>query len=247
MNPSKVREILNGLIEELNLPIYIYDSGPKVIIGHSNRNTNKRERAEKIVEEWMDGEILSHCISVGRTVAESDKLTTRLALDTHRSSEVKTILKSLITEQSLPLKVTDCGYRLEILIDEGVDYRSEEMITLESMYEKEGLEIPVRHNGFGIRHKEDDTEVQFSDAETLTKHLTSLLIEYGLHVKLLHIGFQVHKKQEDEIDIAEVQELTNRLETMVGIRYVQGGHGYIVPGLDTDIHWTHADINTALP
>ncbi len=245
MNPSKVEEILNGLIEELNLPIYTYDCGPKVVIGNSDSKT--RERAEEIVKEWMDGNHLSHGISVGRTVTEHDKATTRLALDTHRSSEVKAILESLITEQALPLKVTDCGFSLDILIDEDVDYRSEEMMTLESMYEKEGLDIPVRHNGFGLRHKEDDTEVQFADAETLAKHLASLLIEHGLHVKLLHIGFQVHKKQEDEIDIAEVEELTNRLETMVGIRYVQGGHGYIVPGLDTDIHWTHADITTALP
>ncbi len=244
MNPSKVEEILNSLIDELNLPINISESGPKVII---NSDSATRERAEEIVKEWMDGEHLSHGISVGRTVAEIDKLTTRLALDTHRSSEVKTILKSLITEQALPLKVTDCGFQLEILIDENVDYRSEEMITLESMYEKEGIDIPVRHNGFILRHKEDDTEVQFSDAETLAKHLASLLIEYGLHVKLLHIGFQVHKKQENEIDIAEVEELTNRLENMVGIRYVQGGYGYIVPGLDTEIHWTQADITTALP
>lgn len=244
MNPSKVKEILNGLIEELKLPIRISESGPKVII---NSDSATRERAEEIVKEWMDGDHLSHCISVGRTVAEIYKLTTRLALDTHRSPEVKSILESLIAERKLPLEVTDCGFRLEILIDDGVDYRSEEMMTLESMYEKEGLDIPVRHNGFHLYHKEDVTEVQFADAETVAKHLASLLIEHGLHVKLLHIGFQVHKKQEDKIDIAEVEELTNRLEAMVGIHYVQGGYGYIVPGLDTEIHWTQADITTALP
>ena len=34
------------------------------------------------------------------------------------------------------------------------------------------------------------------------------------------------KNEDDEIDIAEAKELTYRLETMVGIRYVQGGYGY---------------------
>ena len=240
MNPSKVQAMLNALIDEFNLPIYIFDAGPIVIIGPGDMATQKR--AEEIVEEWTDG---NHAISVGRTVAEMHKLTERGALDTHRSSEVKSILESLIAEEELPLTVTHNSFHLAILIDEGVDYRSEEMIKLESMFEKEGLDVPVRHNGFGLRHKEDNRELQFSDAEKLSNHVAALLVEHGLHVKLLHNGFTLHKSKEDEIHIAEAKELTNRLEHMVGIRYVQGNYGYIVPGQNSEIHWTHAGINRA--
>ena len=240
MNPKKVQEMLNGLIDELNLPINILDSGPIVIIGPGDMTT--RRRAEEIVKEWING---SHGISVGRTVAEKDKLTERSSLDTHRSSEVKSILESLIAEEGLPLTVTHNSFHLAILIDEGVDYRSEDMVMLESIFEKEGLDVLVRHNGFCLRHREDNRELQFSDAVKLANHLASLLIEHGLHVKLLHKGFTLHKSKEDEIDIAEAKELTNRLENMVGIRYVQGSYGYIVSGQNEKVHWTHAGIYTA--
>ena len=245
MNPNKVKELLNALIDELKLPICVSDRGPIVIIGPSDSST--RSRAEDVVKHWMDGEILSHAISVGRTVAERDKATTRLALDTHRSSEVKAILESLIVEQSLPLNVVDSGFKLEILTDEGVDYRSEDMIKLETLLEKEDLDVPVRHHGFSLRHKEDDIELLFSDVDTLENYLSSSLAEHGLQVRLLHKGFELLKNEDDEIDIAEAKELTYRLETMVGIRYVQGGYGYIIPGLNTEIHWTIADITAALP
>lgn len=245
MNPNKVREILNALIDELNLPIRVSGNGPIAVIGHSNSST--RSRAEDVVKQWAGRHIHNHGVSVGRSVAERDEVTTRLALDTHRSSEVKAILESLIAEQTLPLTVVDFGFKLDILTDEGVDYRSEDMMQLESMLEKEGLDIPVRHHGFDLHHKDDDTELQFSETETLANHLASLLVEYGLYVRLLHKGYRLHKNQEDEIDIAEAKELTNRLETMVGIRYVQGGYTYSKDVQNPKVHWKSAQVNTALP
>jgi hypothetical protein len=244
MNPNKVKELLNVLVDELKLPICVSDRGPIVIIGPSDSST--RSRAEDVVKHWMDGEILSHAISVGRTVAERDKATTRLALDTHRSSEVKAILESLIVEQSLPLNVVDSGFKLEILTDEGIDYRSENMMKLEDLLEKEGLDVPVHHHGFHLLHKEDAVELLFSEVDTLANHLSSLLVEHGLHVRLLHTGFRLHKKQDDEIDIAEAKELTYRLETMVGIHYAQGGYSYSNDVQNPKIHWTIANITTAI-
>ena len=242
MNPNKVKELLNALIDELKLPICVSDCGPIMVCGPGPGASSTRSRAEKV----MKGYFHSHAISVGRTVAEKDKDTTRLALDTHRSSAVKDILKSLIAEQSLPLNVVDCGFKLEILIDKGVDYRSEDMIKLETLLEKEDLDVPVRHHGFSLRHKEDDIELLFSDVDTLANYLSSSLAEHGLQVRLLHKGFRLHKKQDDEIDIAEAKELTYRLETMVGIRYVQGGYSYSNDVQNPKIHWTIADITTAI-
>lgn len=247
MNPNKVYEIVNTLIDELNLPMHVSVShnGPVLIFGPGSYST--RSRVKNLLNFWSNKHNCSWVISVGLPMQKRDDATKCLALDTHRTTEVWDILESLIAEQALPLTVVDRGFRLEILTDEGIDYRSENMITLETYLEEEGLDIPVRHSGFSLRQKEDRPEVMLSVVNTLANHLASLLVRHGLHVYLLHDGFRLIKSQEDAIEIAEVKELTYRLGVMVGIRYIQGDYGDKVPGLDTKIHWTHADINTALP
>ena len=245
MSPNDVKELLDALIIELDLPLRASDSGPLLVSEKSDGLT--QERMDEVVKQWMDGEILSHGISVGRSVSERDKATTRLASDTHRVPEVKEILESLVVEQALPLKVDDDGFQLEILVDEGVDYRCDDMLKLEALLKEEGLDVPVRHSGFGLWQKEDTAEIQFTQFEALANRLADALKGHGLQVRLLHHGFKLQKREEDKVDIAEAKELTYRLKTMVGIPYVQGSYGYIKPGLDTEIHWTTARITTALP
>ncbi len=245
MSPDNVKKLLDALITELGLPLVASNSGPLVVSEKWDRPT--QSRIEKVVEQWMNGEILSHGISVGRSVSDRDEATKRLAFDTHRVPEVKEILKSLVVEQALPLKVDDDGFQLEILVDEGVDYRCDDMLKLEALLKEEGLDVPVRHNGFSLRQEENSGDLQFSQFEMLANRLASALEGHGLQVRLLHKGFELQKREEDKVDIAEAKELTYRLETMVGIPYVQGSYGYIKPGLDTEIHWTVARITTALP
>ena len=245
MRPNDVKELLDTLITELDLPLRASDSGPLLVSEKSDGLT--QERMDEVVKQWMDGEILSHGISVGRSVSERDEAATRLASDTYRVPEVKEILESLVIEQALPLKVDDDGFQLEILVDEGVDYRCDDMLKLEALLKEEGLDVPVRHNGFSLWQEEDTAEIQFPQFEALANRLADALKGHGLQVRLLHHGFKLQKREEDKVDIAEVKELTYRLETMVGIPYVQGSYGYIKPGLDTEIHWTTARITTALP
>ena len=240
-----MKELLDTLITELDLPLRASDSGPLLVSEKSDGLT--QERMDKVVKQWMDGEILSHGISVGRSVSERDEATTRLASDMHRVPEVKEILESLVIEQALPLKVDDDGFQLEILVDEGVDYRCDDMLKLEALLKEEGLDVPVRHNGFSLWQEEDTAEIQFPQFQALANRLADALKGHGLQVRLLHHGFKLQKREEDKVDIAEAKELTYRLETMVGIPYVQGSYGYIKPGLDTEIHWTTARITTALP
>lgn len=245
MRPNDVKELLDALIVELGLPLIASDSGPLLVSEKSDRPT--QSRIEEVVEQWMNGEILSHGISVGRSVSERDEATTRLASDTHRVPEVKEILESLIEEQTLPFTVADSGFQLEILVGEGIDYRSDVMVKLEVLLAEKGLDVPVRHNGFSLRQEKGTAEIQFSEFKTLANRLAAALEGHGLHVKLLHKGFELQKNEADEVDIAEAKELTYRLENMVGIPYVQGTYGYIKPGLDTETHWTVASITTALP
>ena len=245
MSPNEVKELLDALIAELKLPLIASDSGPLVVSEKSDRST--QSRIEKIVEQWMNGTNLSYGIYVGRSASEMDEATNRLALETNRTPEIKEILKSLVAEQSLPLNVVDWGFRLEIFVDEGVDYRCGDMVTLEALLEKEGLDVPVHHGGFGLWQEENSAEIPFPQFKALANRLTAALEEYGLHVKLLHKGFKLQKNAEDEVDIAEAKELTYRLENMVGIRYVQGGYRYSNDVLIPEIHWTSADVTTALP
>ena len=246
MNPNDVKELLDVLIAELRLPLRASSGGPELVSEKSDGLT--QERMDKVIKQWMNGSHLNHCISVGRSVSDQDKATTHLAFETHRAPEVKEILKSLIQEQALPLTVIDDGFRLEILVDEAVDYRCEDMVELETLLEKEGLDIPVRHRGFYLRQEEGGAEeIPFTQYEALSNRLASALERYGLQVKLLHQGFELHKNEADEVDIAEAKELTYRLEIMVGIRYVQGGYRYSNDVQNPEVHWTSADVNTALP
>ncbi|MDE0682942.1 MAG: hypothetical protein OXI63_08525 [Candidatus Poribacteria bacterium] len=245
MRPNDVKELLDALIAELELPLRASNSGPELVSEKSDGLT--QERINKIVKQWLNGDLLSHCISVGRSVSEQDKATTHLASETHRAPEVKEVLKSLIEEQTLPLTVVDNGFRLEVLVDKAVDYRCDDMVKLETLLAKEGLNVPVRHRGFGLWQAEDSGDLQFSQFETLANRLAAALEGHGLQVKLLHRGFELHKNETDEVDIAEAKELTYRLEIMVGIRYVQGDYRYSNDVENPEVHWKSAGVNTALP
>ena len=245
MSPNDVKELLDASIAELGLPLRASDSGPLVVSEKSDRPT--QSRIEKVVGQWLNENNLSYGIYVGRSASERDEATTRLALETSRVPEIKEILKSLVAEQSLPLNVVDCGFQLEILADEGVDYRCDDMMKLKTLLEKEGLDVPVRHNGFNLWQEENSAEIQFSEFEALANRLAVALEGHGLQVRLLHKGFELQKNADDAVDIAEVKELTYRLEIVVGVRYVQGGYRYSNDAPNPEIHWTSADVTTALP
>ena len=189
----------------------------------------------------------SHSIYTGQTASNIEKAITILALETYRVPEIKEILKSLVAEQSLPLTVVDNGFRLKVLANEGVAYRCDDMVELEEMLEKEGLDISLLHNGFGLWREENSAEIPFSQYDALANRLASALEGHGLQVKLLHKGFELQKNAEDEVDIAEAEELTYRLEIMVGIRYVQGNYSYSNDVQNPKVHWHSAGVNTALP
>ncbi len=243
MTPNEVNEILDKLIDKMNLPIYASNRGPQLVSDNSFSET--REGMDKVIKQWMNGCGRSYSISVGRTIPALEKAISSLALETHRTPEIEKILESLITERSLPIEVVNRGYKLEVFVNDGIIYRDEDMTKLQALLKKEGLDVAVRHSGFDLRGKENNPKLQFSEAETLTEHLASSLEEHGLQVKLLHQGFDLKKNQNDEIDIAEIKEISYRLEIMVGISYVQGGYSYSSDVQNKNIHWYSAQVNTA--
>ncbi len=245
MNPNDVKKVIDNLINELGLSIVAYNSGPQLVSDNAFQET--QEGMDKIIKQWMNGCGKSHSISVGRTTSNMEDAITCLALETHRAPEIKEILTSLIAERTLPLKVVDREYELQVLANEGIIYRDEDMTQLELLVEKEGLHVEVRHNGFSLYNQKDGAELQYSDVETLANRLATSLKEHGLQVRLLHNGFFVEKDKDVEIDIAEVKEIAMRLEIMVGIRFVQGGYTYSNDVENKKLHWHSAQVNTALP
>lgn len=245
MHPNDVKELLNASIAELGLPLRATNRGPMLVGGTSDRPT--QSKVKEVVKLWMNGAIRNHCIYFGRSASEMDEATTRLASETHRTPEVEEILKSLIAEEALPLKVVNSGFWLEILVDEGIEYRCEDMVKLETLLKKEGLDVPVRHGGFYLSQKADSGHLEFTQFERLANHLAAALKGHGFQVRLRHTGFELQKNEADEVDIAEAKELTYRLKIMVGIPYVQSAYGHIKSGLDTEIHWTSARITPVLP
>ena len=245
MKPNDVKEVIDNLINKLGLPIVAYNSGPQLVSDNAFQET--QEGMDKVIKQWMNGCGKSHSISVGRTASKIEDAITCLALETHRAPEIKEILTSLIAERTLPLKVVDREYKLQVLANEGIIYHDEDMNQLELLVEKEGLDVEVRHNGFGLYNQNEGNELQYADVETLANRLASSLKEQGLQVRLLHNGFLVEKDEDVEVDIAEVEEITMRLEIMVGIRFVQGGYTYSNNVQNKEVHWHSADVNTALP
>ena len=247
MSPNDVKELLDASIAELGLPLVVSNSGPQLVVSRPPWDQVKKARVHKVLDQWMNGCGRSHSISVGRSASNLEEGITLLALETYRIPEIKEILKSLVAEQSLPLTVVDKGFKLEVLANERMAYRCDDMVALETLLEKEGLDdVSVRHSGFTLWQEGDNTVPQFSKFETLANRLQSQLNGHGLQVRLLHKGFELQKNAEDEVDIAEAKELTYRLEIMVGIHYVQGGYTYSNDAENPKIHWTSADMNSAV-
>ena len=246
MRPNDVKELLGALIAELRLPIHASEGGPQLVVNGTWDNLTE-SRVQKVMDQWMNGCGKSHSIYTGQTASNVEKAITLLASETYRVPEIKEILQSLVSEQSLPLKVVDNGFRLKVLADEAVDYSDDDMTELEALLEKEGLDVAVRHNGFYLWQEENSAELQFSQFETLANRLAAALEGHGLRVRLLHKGFELQKNEADEVDIAEAKELTYRLEIMVGIRYVQGNYSYSNDVENPELHWKSAGVNTALP
>ncbi len=275
MNPNDVEEFLKTSVTGLALPVTLFNHGPLLI--SADDSTVSREDIEGIVQQWMeldrgknDGipqevqEWLArtkesyglhrnhrnHCISTGKTIPEIYEEVERLTLDTERIPEVREILKSLIAEQELPIAIFYRGFEIIILADDGTRYRNDEMLELETLLKKEGLDVRVRHGGFSLTRTETGTsDIQFLKIQEIATLLQSMLEKYGLRVKLLHEGFKLEKDQENRINIAEAKELALRLTLMTGIDFSAGGYGMgpekdVKQGWISEINWNSVRLFT---
>ncbi len=279
MNPNDVNELLKSLTAEFTLPVTLFNCGPLLI--SENDSEILRKRLEDIAQQWMNldrsnsDEIppevqecfarlkeraglhrnyRNHSISVGKTVADIYDEVEYLGLETQRIPEVRDILKSLITEQNLPCDIFYRGFSVVILPEDPTRYNDEEMIELETLLEKEDLEVQVRHSGFSLTRIENGSpDIQFSRLQELAGRLHASLESQRLKAHLLHDGFTLEKNQGDEAHIAEAKELAIRLKFMTGVDYVSvGGYGMgpekdVKPGWTNKINWNSIKFFTRGP
>ncbi len=278
MNPNDVNKLLESLTAEFVLPVTLFNCGPLLISEDDSKVP--RERLEDIAQQWMNldrsnnDEIpqemqeciarlkeevglhrnhRNHRISVGKTVADIYGEVEHLASDIQRVPEVRDILKSLITERKLPCDIFYRGFSVVILPEDPTRYRDEEMVELETLLEKENLEVQVRHSGFNlVRMENGSPDIQFSRIQELASRLQASLAKHGLKTHLFHNGFELEKNQEDEVHIAEVEELASRLMFMTGIHYRASGYGMgpekdVKPGWTNKINWNSITFFTRGP
>ncbi len=278
MNPNDVNKLLESLTAEFVLPVTLFNYGPLLISEDDSKVP--RERLEDIAQQWMnldrsDSDEIpqemreciarlreevglhrnhrNHGISVGKTVSDIYDEVEYLASDTQRIPEVRNILKSLITERNLPCDIFYRGFDVVILPEDPTRYRDEDMVELETLLEKENLEVQVRHSGFNLARIENGSpDIQFSRLQELASRLQASLEKHGLKTHVLHDGFELEKNQEDEVHIAEVKELATRLKFMTGIHYQASGYGMgpekdVKPGWTNKINWNSITFFTSGP
>ncbi|MDE0316184.1 MAG: hypothetical protein OXM61_14885 [Candidatus Poribacteria bacterium] len=259
MNPYDVHELLRSIIQEHVLPITAYNGTILLIVegeypGNMSERYSELERCvETIIHQWkgdkgvrdykdriFHGEWYATVLS---SFSEIHNKIERVASDSSRVSEAREVLQSLIEERALPIKTIQNRIKVVILSDNPVDYRTEEMMKLEDLLQNMALDgslkediknIYVRHSGFSLHPKKGTPDIDFSQVQELTNYLQSEIVEHGLHVKLIHKGFELETDNEIELDENETEEIVYRLTIMTGINFRISGYGENTTDLGAD-------------
>lgn len=274
MYPNDVKELLRSSVTELALSVTVSDCGP-LLISEDDSN-GIRDHLKEIAKQWMDlergerdeipkiaqeareaigvyGKHRSYRTSVGITETEMCDEIEHLALGTKRLSEVREILESLMAERKLQCNIYYIGFVVIVLPEDPTCYRDAEMLRLETLIKEQNLEVQVRHSGFNLTRKANEsTDIQFSGIQELANRVQNPLEKHGLKPYLLHNGFELSKDQEYEIDLAEIKEVALHLKFMSGINYRASGNSMgdikkVKPEWKSDINWKYVQLFTSSP
>lgn len=259
MNPNDVMEMLKTIIQEKALPITAYKSTHLLIVegeypgNMSERYAELEQCLETIIQQWKGDRALEHfkngsfdgnwSTTISQSFSEIHNKIERIASDASRVSEAREALQDLIQERSLPIKTIQNRIKLVILPDNPIDYRTEEMIELDDLLQKMELEgslkediknIYVRHSGFSFGPKKGTLDIDYSQVRELTNRLQTEIAKHGLHVKLIHQGFELEIENETDLDRTEIEEIVYRLTIMTGINFRISTIGENSMGLGAD-------------
>ena len=229
MTPTDVKELLKTLITEESFPIDVVDMAPSQNL--AARYSTTEARIKDVINQWnKDGKI--HVLPPGRPEIMEFYVKTDAASPAKElldSLAVEVLLESIISEQTLPIRFTDSGYRL---------------ITLASD-DTTGYPIKILHGGFRLA-KRSGAEVQPPQLEKVVNRFEVLVKEKGVKAKMFHRGFRLEKDAEAEIPLSHVKKIAERIDTTLGINYVLNAYEYANRDEASETSWTSASICVSL-
>jgi hypothetical protein len=229
MTPTDVKELLKTLIVEECLPIEVIDIAPSQDL--AARYSTTEARIKDVITQWnKDGKI--HVLPPGRP--EIMEFYTKTDVDSPakellEASAVETLLESIIGEQKLPIRFTDCGFRLITLAEDDTT----------------GYPVKILHGGFRLE-KRVGTEVELSQLERVANCFEDLLKGKGVKAKMFHWGFQLEKDAEAEMRLSEVSKIAEQIDTTLGTNYVLNAYEYANRDEASETSWTSASICVSL-
>ena len=227
MTPKDVKVLLKTLIVEEGLPIDVVDMAPSQNLAA----TTTEARIKDVITQWNKAGRI-HVLLPGLpeimefyTQTDADASAKELL----EAAAVEALLESVIAEQGLPIRFTDCGFRL---------------ITLS---EDDTTRYPVKilHGGFRLE-KWSGTEVEPSELEAVAHQFETSLKANGLKAKLFHRGFQLEKRADVEMPLSEVSKIAGQIGTTLSINYVLNAYEYANCDEASETSWTSASICVSL-
>lgn len=225
MTPTEVKELLKTLIAEACLPIEVIDIAPSQDLAAKYSTTEAR--IKDVIAQWnKDGKIhvlLPGLPEIMEFYIKTDA--TSPAKELLEASAVEALLESVIAEQALPIRFTDCGFRLITL--------SEDDTT--------GYPVKILHGGFRLEKKEK-TQVELSELEKVANRFETSLKANRLKAKMFHRGFWLEKEAETEMPLSQVKKLAKQIDMTFGINYVLNTYEYANRDDASETSWTSASI-----
>ena len=229
MTPTEVKELLKTLIAAECLPIEVVDMAPSKDL--RALDSRAESRIKDVIHQWnRDGKI--HTRPPGRAeimefYTKTDSVSA--AKELLEAAAVEALLESIIAEQELPVRFTDCGFRLITLAEDDTTR----------------YPVKILHGGFRLA-KCVETEIEPSQLEKVANHFEVLLKEQGVKAKMFHRGFQLEKDAEAEIPLSKIKKIAEQIDITLGINYVLNAYEYANRDEASETSWTSASICVSL-
>ena len=229
MTPTDVKELLKTLIAEDCLPIDVIDIAPSQDLEAHHSTTEAR--IKDVISQWnKDGRIPVLSLGLPEIMEFYTKTDAASpAKELLESLAVEAFLETVVSEQGLPIRFTDCGFRLITLAaDDTTRYP-----------------VKILHGSFRLDRRLE-TEVQPSHLQNVADRFEVLLKEKGIKAKMFHRGFQLEKRAEAEVPLSRIKKLAEQIDAAFGINYVLNSYKYTDPDGASEMNWSRASICVSL-
>ncbi len=229
MTPNDVKELLKTLIAEEGLSIDVIEITPSQDL---TSDYTTESRIKDVIHQWnKDGKIYTRPpgrAEIMEFYTKTDSVSP--AKELLESLEVETFIESIITEQNLPIRFTDHGFRLVALAE----------------HDTTRYPVKILHGGFRLE-KSLGTEVKSKDLEGVADRFEAILKEKRTKAKLFHRGFMFERHPDVDVPTTRIKEIAKQIDETLGINYVFDSCSYPRSKKGTsETTWTSANIRISL-